>query len=122
MAKARTQFICQNCGASYPKWTGKCENCGEWNTLVEQAATSAGNSAVARAAHSGKALAPQSTRSISAEESVRRMSTGIADLDTVLGGSIMPAGVMLLAGQPGIGTSTLRLQMAAHIAGSYPVL
>lgn len=122
MAKARTQFICQNCGASYPKWTGKCENCGEWNTLVEQAATSAGNSAVARAAHSGKVLAPQSMRSISAEESVRRMSTGIADLDTVLGGGILPAGVMLLAGQPGIGKSTLLLQMAAHIAGSYPVL
>ena len=122
MAKARTQFICQNCGANYPKWTGKCENCGEWNTLVEQAAPAAGNSAVARGATSGKVLTPQSMRSISAEDSVKRMSTGVADLDAVLGGGILPAGVMLLAGQPGIGKSTLLLQMAAYIAGNHPVL
>ena len=122
MAKARTQFICQNCGANYPKWTGKCENCGEWNTLVEQAAPVAGNSAVARGATSGKVLTPQSMRSISAEDSVKRMSTGVDDLDAVLGGGILPAGVMLLAGQPGIGKSTLLLQMAAYIAGDHPVL
>ena len=122
MAKVRTHFICQNCGANYPKWTGKCENCGEWNTLVEQAAPAAGNSAVARGATSGKVLTPQSMRSISAEDSVKRMSTGVADLDAVLGGGILPAGVMLLAGQPGIGKSTLLLQMAAYIAGNHPVL
>lgn len=121
MAKARTQFVCQNCGANYPKWTGKCDNCGEWNTLVEQAAAT-GNSVVARGANSGKVLAPQSMKSISAEESVKRYSTGVNDLDTVLGGGVLPGGVMLLAGQPGIGKSTLLLQIAAHIAGSQPVL
>ena len=52
MAKQKTQYICQNCGASYPKWVGKCENCGEWNTLVEQIVSSGGSSAVARGAHS----------------------------------------------------------------------
>ena len=122
MAKARSNFVCQNCGASYPKWTGKCENCGEWNTLVEQIVETKGASAVARSHSRGKNLKPQSMRSIAAEDSVKRLPTGIADLDTVLGGGILPAGVMLLAGQPGIGKSTLLMQVAAHVAEQSSVL
>lgn len=122
MAKARSNFVCQNCGASYPKWTGKCENCGEWNTLVEQIIETKGASAVARSHSRGKILKPQSMRSITAEDSVKRLPTGIADLDTVLGGGILPAGVMLLAGQPGIGKSTLLMQVAAHVAEQSSVL
>ena len=122
MAKARSNFVCQNCGASYPKWTGKCENCGEWNTLVEQVVETKGASAVARSHSRGKILKPQSMRSIAAEDSVRRLPTGIADLDAVLGGGILPAGVMLLAGQPGIGKSTLLMQVAAHVAEQSAVL
>lgn len=122
MAKARSNFVCQNCGASYPKWTGKCENCGEWNTLVEQIVEAKGASAVARSHSRGKILKPQSMRSIAAEDSVRRLPTGIADLDAVLGGGILPAGVMLLAGQPGIGKSTLLMQVAAHVSEQYAVL
>lgn len=122
MAKARSNFVCQNCGASYPKWTGKCENCGEWNTLVEQIVETKGTSAVARSHSRGKILKPQSMRSIAAEDSVKRLPTGIADLDTVLGGGILPAGVMLLAGQPGIGKSTLLMQVAAHVAEQSSVL
>lgn len=122
MAKARSNFVCQNCGASYPKWTGKCENCGEWNTLVEQIVETKGASAVARSHSRGKILKPQSMRSIAAEDSVRRLPTGIADLDTVLGGGILPTGVMLLAGQPGIGKSTLLMQVAAHVAEQSSVL
>jgi len=122
VAKARSNFVCQNCGASYPKWTGKCENCGEWNTLVEQIVETKGASAVARSHSRGKILKPQSMRSIAAEDSVRRLPTGIADLDTVLGGGILPAGVMLLAGQPGIGKSTLLMQVAAHVSEQYAVL
>lgn len=122
MAKARSNFVCQNCGASYPKWTGKCENCGEWNTLVEQVVETKGASAVARSHSRGKILKPQSMRSIAAEDSVRRLPTGIADLDAVLGGGILPAGVMLLAGQPGIGKSTLLMQVAAHVAEQSSVL
>ena len=122
MAKARSNFVCQNCGASYPKWTGKCENCGEWNTLVEQIVETKGASAVARSHSRGKILKPQSMRSIAAEDSVKRLPTGIADLDTVLGGGILPAGVMLLAGQPGIGKSTLLMQVAAHVSEQYAVL
>ena len=122
MAKARSNFVCQNCGASYPKWTGKCENCGEWNTLVEQVIETKGASAVARSHSRGKILKPQSMRSIAAEDSVRRLPTCIADLDAVLGGGILPAGVMLLAGQPGIGKSTLLMQVAAHVAEQSSVL
>lgn len=122
MAKARSNFVCQNCGASYPKWTGKCENCGEWNTLVEQVVETKGASAVARSHSRGKILKPQSMRSIAAEDSVKRLPTGIADLDAVLGGGILPAGVMLLAGQPGIGKSTLLMQVAAHVAEQSSVL
>ena len=122
MAKARSNFVCQNCGTSYPKWTGKCENCGEWNTLVEQIVETKGASAVARSHSRGKILKPQSMRSIAAEDSVRRLPTGISDLDAVLGGGILPAGVMLLAGQPGIGKSTLLMQVAAYVAEQSSVL
>lgn len=121
MAKSKTQFICQNCGASYPKWTGRCDNCGEWNTLVEQV-TETGSSAVSKARSKGRTLPVQTLKSIASEEASRRYGTGFSDLDEVLGGGILPAGVSLLAGQPGIGKSTLLLQLAAHIAASHPVL
>ena len=79
MVKSRTTFVCQACGASYPKWIGKCDNCGEWNSLVEQAPQQTGSSAVARGAHSGRILDVQSMRRISATESIARLSTGIHD-------------------------------------------
>lgn len=120
MPKTRTQFTCQNCGATYPKWSGRCENCGEWNTLVEQAPASSGKSAVARS--SGKVLVPQTMDSIAVEEAAARLKTGFDDLDTVLGGGILSGGVLLMAGQPGIGKSTLLLQIAGNIGASQPVL
>ncbi len=122
MAKTRTQFVCQQCGAVFPKWTGKCEQCGEWNSLVEQTATSEGSSAVVRSAKTGRPLTPQTMRTISAKESIARFGTGITDLDSVLGGGVLPGGVVLLAGQPGIGKSTLLLQIASHISATLPVL
>lgn len=122
MAKQKTSFVCQNCGANYSKWSGRCENCGEWNTLVEQMAVATGKSAVARSASSGRILTPQTMESIETSDEFSRLSTGIADLDTVLGGGILAGGVVLLAGQPGIGKSTLLLQVTAHIAASTPVL
>lgn len=122
MPKARTQYVCQNCGAAYPKWSGRCENCGEWNTLVEQAAPSSGKSAVAKSAQSGRVLTPQTMQSIVAEDAISRMRTGYGDLDDVLGGGILPGGVMLMAGQPGIGKSTLLLQVASNVAKGQPVL
>ena len=121
MVKSKTQFTCQSCGAVYPKWVGKCENCGEWNSLVEQA-VAGGKSAVAKSATSGRVLTPQTMRSIAAEETIARMSTGQPDLDDVLGGGILPGGVVLVAGQPGIGKSTLLLQVAAAIGKKEAVL
>lgn len=121
MAKAKTQFICQQCGAVSSKWTGRCDSCGEWNTLVEQTIDT-GRSAVAKASHSGKVLASQKIGDITIGESSARLNTGIDDLNTVLGGGILPGGVILLAGQPGIGKSTLLLQVTATVAHDTPVL
>lgn len=120
MVKTKSSFVCQSCGASYPKWTGRCDNCGEWNTLVEQTAQPTGKSAVARS--EGSLLKPQTMQSIPMDDSSARLSTGIKDLDDVLGGGILLGGVVLLAGQPGIGKSTLLLQTTAYIAKSDPVL
>lgn len=120
MVKTKTSFVCQNCGASYPKWTGRCDNCGEWNTLVEQAPVVTGKSAVARS--TGTALKPQTMESIESDDASKRLSTGITDLDAVLGGGILPGGVILVAGQPGIGKSTLLLQVSAAVANKHTVL
>lgn len=121
MPKPKTQFVCQNCGASYPKWTGRCDNCGEWNTLVEQVISS-GKTAVARSASHGRSLVPQTIGSIDSDMRINRLASGFPELDAVLGGGILPGGVLLLAGQPGIGKSTLLLQVAAHVASTQPVL
>jgi DNA repair protein RadA/Sms len=120
MVKSKTLFVCQNCGAQYPKWTGKCENCGEWNTLVEQMPASSGKSAVSRSA--GRVISPQSLSAIESNQNKQRLSTGIKDLDTVLGGGVLLGGVMLLAGQPGIGKSTLLLQVTTFCARNHKVL
>lgn len=122
MVKSNTQFVCQNCGAIYSKWTGRCDNCGEWNTLVEQIMTSAGKSAVAKSINSGNVLKVQTMHSISADVGISRLLTGFKDLDDVLGGGILPGSVVLIAGQPGIGKSTLLLQVSAYIARSHSVL
>jgi len=122
MVKVKTQFICQQCGASYGKWAGRCENCGEWNTLVEQAAVSSAQSSVAKAGQSGKKLAVQPIKAAKADVGVARIKSGVDDLDVVLGGGFVQGSVTLLAGQPGIGKSTLLLQLAAHVAKAMSVL
>ena len=122
MVKLKTKFVCQECGASYPKWSGKCENCGRWNTLVEQVSESSGKDAISKSAKTGRILDVQNLNEIISEKKQERISSGIKDLDTVLGGGILPAGVLLIAGQPGIGKSTLLMQMSSFIASSRPVL
>lgn len=122
MARARTMFVCQQCGARSPKWTGKCEQCGQWNSLVEQVPAPMGKSAVARSAGQGTLLQPRPITAASQDEPAARLATGIADLDAVLGGGILPGGVLLLAGQPGMGKSTLLLQVAHAVARQQAVL
>lgn len=122
MVKSKTRFVCSNCGASASKWAGRCDNCGEWNTLVEEVIQATGKSIVSKAQSSGRVLVAQTIHSIDYEDGIARLDTGIADLNDVLGGGLLSGGVVLLAGQPGIGKSTLLLQVTAHIARSTPVL
>ena len=85
MAKQKSSYVCGNCGANYTKWSGRCEDCGEWNSLVEQLqAAVAGKSAVAKSANSGSVLDVSSLKNISIEEGLGRLDTGVADVDTVL--------------------------------------
>ena len=122
MAKLKTKFICQNCGSSYPKWMGKCENCGSWNTLVEEVEEYIGKNAIAKSIGKGKILQTQNLDEIISSKKQDRISTGITDLDNVLGGGILPAGVLLIAGQPGIGKSTLLMQVSSCVSQQKRVL
>jgi DNA repair protein RadA/Sms len=120
VAKAKSKFVCQNCGASYAKWAGRCENCGEWNTLLEQVVQTETEtkSALSKAAISGKNLAAVSINEIEPSDAGSRLVTGFPELDSVLGGGILLGGVALLAGQPGMGKSTILMQICATISGA----
>lgn len=121
MPKAKSKFVCQNCGASYPKWAGRCENCGAWNTLLEVTPTEVGGkSAVARS--SGQPIRAERIADVKIDTVSRRIDTGIPDLNNVLGGGLMTGGVTLIAGQPGIGKSTILMQIASFIAKGKKVL
>ena len=124
MVKAKSRYVCQNCGASFVKWAGRCENCGEWNTLVEQAGVveTEAKTALARGKVSGKALEAVSINTIEPSDAGSRLATSFPDLDAVLGGGILLGSVNLLAGQPGIGKSTLLMQICAAVASSHSVL
>ena len=122
MAKEKTVYICKNCGYRSIKWLGKCPSCGEWNTLEEQttiafAAPAPKNQARARSKQTQAQLL-SGIRDVSTD----RTSTDIAELDRVLGGGVVNGELILLSGDPGIGKSTLALQMAANIAQKATVL
>ena len=120
MAKSKAKFVCQNCGTSYVKWAGRCENCGEWNTLLEQEVSTEAEakSALSKAAVSGKKLSAVSINEIEPSDAGSRLKTGFPELDSVLGGGILLGGVALLAGQPGMGKSTILMQICATISGA----
>lgn len=116
MAKRGTQFVCNSCGAVSSSWSGRCNTCGEWNTLEEKIDLS--NSAVLK---SGRQLDTQSVVSSLAADH-KRLITGNDEVDNVLGGGFVAGSVNLLAGQPGIGKSTLLLQLAEALAAKQKVL
>src|ERR1700728_4377291 len=120
MAKSKEVFICQNCGASSPKWQGQCAGCGEWNTLLAEI-----SSANPRKPP-GSARVPRAdvTSSLAAEAILEqpRLATGSTELDRVLGGGLVPGSVTLIGGDPGIGKATLMLQAAAALNELGPVL
>ncbi len=119
-----TLFACNACQGQTPKWQGQCPHCGEWNSLVAQAAPMARAASRARAALvTATAAAPLAQAMASAgEEPLRRLSLGMGELDRVFGGGVVPGSVTLLGGEPGIGKSTLLLQVAGALAASQSVL
>jgi DNA repair protein RadA/Sms len=115
MAKARTVYVCNECGGASPKWVGQCPDCGRWNTLEES-----------REAPQPRAVgwageAPRLVSEVEAEAEAR-WPTGIGELDRVLGGGLVAGSATLIGGDPGIGKSTLLLQAAVRLAGSLPAL
>ncbi|MBW2268902.1 MAG: DNA repair protein RadA [Deltaproteobacteria bacterium] len=123
MARPRSVYACTECGGQQPRWLGRCPECGAWNTLVEEAVGGAGGSAGVSGLHVSSAEAGKPLRlgEIQAD-GAPRMETGIPELDRVLGGGLVPGSVVLLAGEPGVGKSTLALQIAASARSDAPIL
>lgn len=109
--RTRTRFVCTGCGAATPRWAGRCAECGEWNTLVEE---------VVERVASVSAAATAPVRPLAEVETAdsARIPTGFEELDRLLGGGVVPGGLYLVGGEPGVGKSTLLLQAAARIAGA----
>lgn len=118
MAKERVRYVCSNCGEVSLSWAGKCPHCAAWNTLQEELVI---ESAPGKVASSGRKLEVATVSSLVAKDQ-KRLVTGIDDVDTVLGGGIVIGSVNLIAGQPGIGKSTLLLQLADAVAKKHKVL
>ena len=109
MAKTKIRYVCANCGSVSSRWLGRCPQCGEWNTMMEEQAVPEPPKGVG--ARQGKGAKPALLQDIAMEQ-MSRVRTGIGELDRVLGGGIVPGALILLSGDPGIGKSTLVLQIA----------
>src|SRR3977135_2812541 len=116
MKKTETIFACQNCGHQSRKWLGKCPECGEWNSLVEERARSEKKGA-SRSGFKLRDVAAVAYTEIESQDEVR-ISTGVTEFDRVLGGGIVPGTLVLIGGDPGIGKSTLLLQGAGRISAA----
>lgn len=124
MAKsAKTQYVCSDCGSTFPKWAGQCADCGAWNTLQETVEQSAAPSSSRFAGYAGddKALAIRTLSEVAAQETART-GTGLKELDRVLGGGLVLGSVVLIGGDPGIGKSTLLIQALSLLAEKMPAL
>ncbi|HYD89476.1 MAG TPA: DNA repair protein RadA [Vitreimonas sp.] len=116
MAKSDHVFTCQSCGAIWAKWAGKCEACGEWNTLVEEAARPVVPGAFAAPTGGKKSKGLAFVDLAGEAEPPARLASGISEFDRVCGGGLVPASAILIGGDPGVGKSTLLLQAAASLA------
>ena len=117
LAKPTSRYVCQSCGASFPKWAGRCDACGEWNTLVEEAVPESAPKGLGVAR--GRRLEFVGLGGVS--EAPPRRLTGIAEFDRVCGGGLVPGSAILIGGDPGIGKSTLLLQATARLAREHRV-
>jgi DNA repair protein RadA/Sms len=115
MAKTRASFICQSCGAVAPRWQGRCDACGAWNSLAEENLASGIGARAALGAAKGRIFALSGLDTQTAP--MPRLTSGIDELDRVTGGGFVPGSVLLLGGEPGIGKSTLLIQACAALAG-----
>ena len=117
MAKAHSVFRCTDCGAEQPKWAGRCDSCGAWNTLVEEAVGKLWRSGgrADRRSEEASARPPVRLSALGGGPRLERWQTGLREFDFVLGGGIVPGSVVLVGGEPGIGKSTLLLQCAARL-------
>ena len=111
MAKAAARYVCQSCGASYPRWSGRCDNCGEWNTIVEEVARESAPKGLTGKRGRHIELQPLA----GAAPSELRRASAIAEFDRVVGGGLVKGSALLIGGDPGIGKSTLVLQVAAAL-------
>src|SRR3979409_158512 len=115
MAKSTLSFVCQNCGAAYNRWAGKCEACGEWNTLAEEDTTGATTMPVSvRSRRKGRLFALETLTGKSHD--APRLPSGMIELDRVIGGGFVRGSVLLVGGDPGIGKSTLLTQATSLMA------
>jgi len=117
VARARTQHVCSDCGHAALSWQGQCPGCGAWNTLEQVAARPAGGARGSGKRSRSSAPKPTPLRAVEAERS-RRLATGIAELDRVLGGGLVPGSLVLLGGAPGIGKSTIASMAVANAAAA----
>src|SRR6476660_6296079 len=114
MAKNTLSFVCQNCGAAYGRWQGKCESCEEWNTLVEEDTGATTMPYSIRSRRKGRKFALETLTGKSHE--APRLPSGMAEFDRVTGGGFVRGSVLLVGGDPGIGKSTILMQVAATLA------
>ena len=115
--KTKTVYVCNECGHESARWSGQCGSCGAWNTMVEELRGGKATVSTARVL----ITEPKKLRDIS-EQDEPRLSTGMTELDRVLGGGIVPGGMMLIGGDPGIGKSTLLLQVCANLGNDRTIL
>lgn len=115
MAKNRTIYVCQTCGSQSPKWMGRCPDCGEWNSMVEEQDVSSASTTTLEKVKARSQAAPLPITEIASAKDFR-FSSSIRELDRVLGGGIVPGSVVLIGGDPGIGKSTILLQMTGGLS------
>ena len=122
-SKKKTAFFCQECGYESAKWTGQCPACRAWNTMVEEPVkmTGTGGSMAGRTARIGQDRMPVSLSAVKEGGEVR-FPTGFGELDRVLGGGIVKGSLILVGGDPGIGKSTLSLQLPLHLLEEVPLV
>ena len=120
MPAVRSVFVCQQCGSESPKWSGQCPTCAAWNTLVETVAARAPVGAARSRGRAAIPVGPNAVTPISEVTSAEagRLTSGIGEVDRVLGGGFVPGSIVLFGGDPGIGKSTLLLQLAARLAAA----